>query len=275
MVAMKAKPSHYIIYEALIRVLRPLVRIMLRSGVTYKAFAEVLKGVYVEIAQAEFRIPGRKQTDSRIAVITGLSRKEVSRVGSLDLPYDAPNPVIYNRAARVISGWTLDPDFLDEEGNPKPLMLDEGENNFASLVRLHSGDAPPRAILDELERVDAVAYDEDGKLRLTTRTYIPQLDDLEKISLMGGAVGQLIVTMDHNFWSKDERELRFQRIVSNDKIDPEAATAFHEFAQEQSREFIDKVDGWLMEHEAGKERIQMFSGDLKRVGVGLYYFEEE
>lgn len=272
---MKTKQSHYVIYEALVRVLRPLVRIMLRSGVTYKAFAEVLKGVYVDIASTEFRIPGRKQTDSRIAVITGLSRKEVSRVGALDLPNDAPNPVIYNRAARVISGWTLDPDFLDDEGLPRSLSLDDGDNNFSELVRRHSGDAPPRAILDELERVNAVTYNKDGTLKLLTRAYIPQLDDLEKISLMGGAVGQLIVTMDHNFWSQGEQDLRFQRIVSNDKIDPDAALEFHHFAREQSQQFLETLDAWLTEHQVSRERLQAFSGDLRRVGIGLYYFEEE
>jgi hypothetical protein len=272
---MSVRSSHYILYEALIRMLRPMVRVMLRSGVTYKAFAEVLKGVYVDIAASEFRIPGRKQTDSRIAVITGLSRKEVSRVGALDLPNDAPNPVIYNRAARVITGWTQDPSFLDENGEPRPLSLDEGEYNFPMLVKLHSGDAPARAVLDELERVNAVAYDKDGKLRLATRAYIPFMDDLEKISLMGGAVGQLIGTMDRNFWDPEMREQRFQRIVSNDRIDPAVADQFHDFAKKESQKFLEKLDGWLVEHQANKDRMQFFSGDLRRVGVGLYYFEED
>lgn len=269
------RQSHHVIYEALIRVLKPLVRIMLRSGVTYKAFSEVLKGVYVDIASNEFRIPGRKQTDSRIAVITGLSRKEVSRVGALNLPHDAPNPVVYNRAARVINGWTEDERFLDDQGEPRHLPFDGGENSFSELVRRHSGDAPPRAILDELERVKAVSYNPDGTLKLVTRAYTPQLDDLEKISLMGGAVGQLILTMDHNFWSDDNHDARFQRIVSNDKLDPQAAAEFQEFAREESREFLERLDKWLAEHEVGRQRIQMFSGDLKRVGLGLYYFQED
>lgn len=272
---MNARPSHYVIYEALMRVLKPLVRIMLRSGVTYKAFSEVLKAVYVEIAASEFRIPGRKQTDSRIAVITGLSRKEVSRVSGLKLPQDLPDPVLHNRAARVLKGWVSDPDFLDDRGEPRAIMFDEGEKNFSDLVRSHSGDAPPRAVLDELERVDAVVRNDDGTLKLVARSYVPRLDDLEKINLMGGAVGQLIVTMDHNFWTENERELRFQRVVSNDKLDPDAAVAFHDFAREESRKFLDTLDQWLGEHEASKHRMQMFSGDLQRVGLGLYYFQED
>jgi hypothetical protein len=267
--------SHYVIYEALVRVLKPLVRIMLRCGVTYKAFAEVVKTVYVDIASNEFRIPGRKQTDSRIAVITGLSRKEVSRVGALTLPEDAPDPVLYNRAARVIKGWVTDADFLDEEGAPRALAFDEGDPDFVDLVRRHSGDAPPRAVLDEMERVEAVARNNDGTLRLIKHSYAPRLDDLEKISLMGGAVGQLLVTMDQNQNGREDRDRPYQRIISNDKVDAAAAAEFNAFAREESRKFLEKIDQWLDEHEASRDDIQMFSRDLRRVGLGLYYFQED
>jgi hypothetical protein len=269
------RSSHYVVYEALLRVLKPLVRIMLRSGVTYKAFAEILKAVYVDIASNEFRIPGRKQTDSRIAVITGLSRKEVSRVSDLNLPEDAPDPVTHNRAARVLRGWLTDPNFQREDGEPRNIKFDEGPNNFSNLVRRHSGDAPPRAVLDELERVKAVERRDDGTLKLVAQVYEPKMDDLEKVSMMGGAVGQLISTMDHNFDSDAERDMHFQRVVSNDKLDPEAAAAFNEFAREESRKFVETMDRWLDEHEASKGRMQLFSRDLQRVGVGLYYFQED
>lgn len=272
---MNNRQSYYVIYEALIRVLRPLVRIMLRSGVTYKAFAEVVKAVYVEIASSEFRIPGRKQTDSRIAVITGLSRKEVSRVSGLNLPEDAADPVTYNRAARVINGWQQDPRFVEDDGKPKILTFDKASPNFSELVRSHSGDAPPRAVLDEMERVGAVERQDDGTLHLIKYSYEPPLDDLEKVSLMGGAVGQLILTMDRNSETDEQQDMHFQRIVSNDKLDPEAAAEFNAFAREESRQFLARLDEWLNEHEASKQRIQMFSGDLQRVGLGLYYFHED
>ncbi|HEY9148836.1 MAG TPA: DUF6502 family protein, partial [Gammaproteobacteria bacterium] len=74
---------------ASLRLLRPLVRILLRNGVSYGAFADWVKWVFVDVADKEFALPGRKQTVSRVSVITGLSRKEVSRVQQLEAADDS------------------------------------------------------------------------------------------------------------------------------------------------------------------------------------------
>ena len=89
------------IYAATLRVLRPLVRLLLRYGVPFGAFSELAKGAYVEIAREEFGIPGRKQSDSRVAVLTGLSRKKVHRVSRLERPDDAGMGDRYHRAAAI------------------------------------------------------------------------------------------------------------------------------------------------------------------------------
>ena len=87
---------------ATLRILRPLVRVLLRNGISYKTFADLAKWVYVDVATRDFGLPGRKQSVSRVSVITGLSRKEVSRVQDLPRPDDAAEEERYNRAARVI-----------------------------------------------------------------------------------------------------------------------------------------------------------------------------
>ncbi|HEY6072929.1 MAG TPA: DUF6502 family protein, partial [Anaerolineales bacterium] len=71
---------------AITSLLRPLVRILLRNGIPYGAFADLSKRVYVEIATQEFAIAGRKQSKSRVSILTGLSRKEVLRVKRLPPP---------------------------------------------------------------------------------------------------------------------------------------------------------------------------------------------
>src|SRR5512134_387979 len=60
--------------------LRPVVRLLLRCGVTWKEFAELCKVVYVEVAAADFGRRGRPTNASRIAILTGLGRREVKRV---------------------------------------------------------------------------------------------------------------------------------------------------------------------------------------------------
>ena len=60
--------------------LGPLIRILLRQGISYVEFAEIVKAVYVEVALKDFKVEGRKATRTRVAVMTGLTRKEVKRV---------------------------------------------------------------------------------------------------------------------------------------------------------------------------------------------------
>src|SRR5439155_1870725 len=65
---------------ALERVLRPLFRIVLRNNMSFKASLDIAKHTYVQVAASEFRIPGKKQSVSRIALLSGLTRKEVQRL---------------------------------------------------------------------------------------------------------------------------------------------------------------------------------------------------
>lgn len=68
--------------SALRRVMRPLVRLMLRKGVTYTMFADLLKEVFVDVAHREFRLDGTVPTDSRVSLLTGVHRKDVRRLRS-------------------------------------------------------------------------------------------------------------------------------------------------------------------------------------------------
>jgi len=81
-------PLNKALSAAILRLLRPLVRVLLRNGISYSGFADLAKWVFVDIAAKEFGVPGRKQTDSRISVITGLTRKEVARIKGIDTPDD-------------------------------------------------------------------------------------------------------------------------------------------------------------------------------------------
>src|SRR5258705_2243434 len=189
---------------ALERILRPLFQIVLRNHMSFKAFLDIAKHAYVEVAASEFRIPGKKQSTSRIALLSGLTRKEVQRL--LDVPAandkDSEAGERYNRAARVVAGWVRDTDFSDADGNPKVLALqDSGTGDrasFAELVRRFSGDIPFRAVLDELLRVGVVEIHDDKSIRLKTRAYVPESSDTDKLNILGTDVSDLVSTIDHN-----------------------------------------------------------------------------
>ena len=77
------------ISAAIKRLLYPLVRVLLRQGMPYGAFSDLAKRVYVDVAMQEFGIPGRKQSISRVSIMTGLTRKEVRRIQGLETTDDA------------------------------------------------------------------------------------------------------------------------------------------------------------------------------------------
>ena len=111
-----ADTKNRVLYAAMARILRPLIHILIRNGISYGTFADLAKWLFVDVANREFAIEGRKQTISRVSVITGLNRKEVKRVSELPAPDDQASSERYNRAARVIAGWRRDKAFRSKKG---------------------------------------------------------------------------------------------------------------------------------------------------------------
>ncbi len=257
---------------AVLRVLRPLIRILLRNGVSYGTFSDFAKWVYVDVASKEFGIKGRKQTTSRVSVITGLSRKEVTRVRKLPKPDDSASTERYNRAARVIAAWRRSSDFLDEKGRPATLPITGSGNTFGELVKRFGGDVPVRATLDELARVGAVEQCKDGRVRLLTRAYIPEGSDGDKLNILGTDVGHLISTIDHNL-KPDSIALRFQRKVAYDNLPDDVLPKFRKLSARKAQNLLESLDRWLAQHDRDINPTVKGSG-RNRAGLGAFYFEE-
>ena len=236
----------------------------------FSAFEELAKRAYVEVAMSDFAIPGKKPSISRASILTGLTRKDVQRlVSSADAPGDVSGER-YNRAARVLTGWIRDPDFLGSGGQPRTLEVD-GDAGFSALVRRHSGDVPPRAVLDELLRVGAVVRHPDGRLAPVTRAYVPQQSEAEKLEILGADVAGLIDTIDHNL-QHGTTDPRFQRKVSYQSIAAKHLPAFRELSSAQAQVLLEKLDRWLAEHDdVGPDDAHV---PRARVGLGVYYMEE-
>jgi Family of unknown function (DUF6502) len=269
-----AQPKHLqALSAATLRLLRPLVRILLRNNVSHRTFAELAKLVYAEVANAEFGIPGKKQTISRIAILSGLTRKEVQRL--LAQPTDTESAVEeeYHRAARVITGWVRDPDFGDGKGHPHPLRMEGKRASFGKLVKRYSGDIPVRAMLDELLRVGAVKQLKDGRICLLSRGYIPQKGPVEKLHVLGTDTADLISTIDHNVYQKPSKP-RFQRKVMYDNVSVEAAKEFQVLAAAQGQELLESIDRWLSHRDRDVNPASKGTGRV-RVGLGIFQFEED
>ncbi|HHB93321.1 MAG TPA: hypothetical protein ENK59_08945 [Thioploca sp.] len=252
------------------KLLRPLVRIMLRNGISFGMLSNIIKWVYVDVAIKEFDITNKKQTDSRIAVITGLSRKEVKNVKQMTEPNDVTER--YNRASRVISGWVRDLTFQDGWNEPAILPIEGKGATFTQLVKKYSGDIPTRAILDELFRVKAIKKLEDGRICLIERAYIPTDGEIDKLNILGTDVALLIDTIDHNLICKPEKAF-FQRKVAYDNLPAEAIPELHKLTEKHAQIFLESLDQWLATQD--RDLNPKINGNgRKHAGVGIYFFEE-
>jgi len=268
-----AQPKHLqALSTATLRLLRPLVSILLRNNVSHRTFAELAKLVYVEVANADFGITGKKQTTSRIAILTGLTRKEVQRLLAQPPDTESVSEEEYHRASRVITGWVRDPDFGDGKGHPHPLRMEGKRASFSELVKRYSGDIPVRAMLDELLRGGTVKQLKDGRICLLSRGYIPQKGPVEKLQVLGADTADLIATIDHNVYQRPTKP-RFQRKVMYDNVPAEAAREFRTLAAAQGQELLEAIDRWLSHRDRDVNPASKGTGRV-RVGLGIYHFEE-
>jgi hypothetical protein len=258
-----------VLANAILTLLKPLVRILLRNGVAYGSFAELAKKTYVDVAFEELAPPGKKQTISRVSALTGFSRKEAKRLHELEHSDPHSSEQRYNRSVRVISGWTNDSMFLDKQGQPLELPLDGEQTSFFSLIRKYSGDVTPKSMLAVLVAAGSVEHDGD-RVRLIRRAYVPGSDPGEKLRILGTDAAELISTIDHNLVSRPD-ELRYQRKVSIPCVKADAVPAFQALSAQKAQALLEELDALLGQYETTHEDAE----DCRYVSVGIYFYESE
>lgn len=257
--------------SSMARLLRPLVKLLIQHGITYATFAEVSRRLFVDVAAEDFKLPGKKQSLSRISVLTGINRKDISRLlDKTEKDADALSAE-GNRPAKIIQGWLRDEDYINESGAPKPLHFDGAENSFTELVRRYGGDVTPRAVLDELLRVNAASLDEKNNIYLSSSAYIPQADLEEKFRILGRATNDLYSTLINNL-EQSSPQTHLQRTVAYSNISHEALSQIRLRSKEEGEQFLLQINQWLSQCDQDVNPESLGSGKV-RAGIGIYYFE--
>ena len=252
--------------QALFLLLRPLVKILIRNGVSTNTANELLNATFVSVAEEEFTLPNRKQSDSRISVITGLTRKQVAKYRKMQHVIGDEETQKRNRVERVITGWLRDEDFLDEKSDPLPLPL-TGEVSFTTLVMRYAGDVPVRPVADELLRIGNIAMTENGAFRLTVRGYIPKPQSDSSLNLFGTQTADFLSTWDNNLAAKNRDDLRHQSQVSYNRIPVAQQQEFEQLCYRLGRRALEDLDRWLVAKQAPPG-----TQDTVRLGFGTYQF---
>ncbi len=251
--------------------LSPLVRLLLRHGVSHAEFANWAKQAYVREAQTHFGIDGKAPTVSRIAIVTGINRKEVKRIR--ELPADVDTGVSkHNRAVRVVTGWIQDPDFQTSRGQPSALVYGDPDDSFNLLVKRHGGDVPARAMLDELVRVGTVKLS-DTTVTLLHKGYVPHQSETALLDIFSTSATDLLNTLDFNLHESNAKRRRFQMSVAYDDVTSEGRDAFQQLSTEQAMSLLREMDQHLSQHDRGANPAADGPGK-HRVGLGVYWIED-
>jgi len=244
-----------------------MVRILLRNGMSYGEFDQLARKCFVDVAFDEYSPPGKKQTVSNVAIVTGLNRKEVKKLHELDGDHGSADAKQYNRAVRVLGGWLNDSRYLRKDGAPRDLEY-EGEGSFSELVRQYSGDMPVAAMQKVLTQSGNIRFTEDGGVRLLSHAYLPADDPAEKLAILGADTSQLIETIDYNLTAPEEA-LRFQRKASNPQVAVAAIPEIKQFLKRKGQAFLEEVDLYFSQHEAREDE------HAAELSVSVFYHETE
>jgi hypothetical protein len=254
--------------------LLPVVRFVLRHGVTVSEFEELTKDAYVQVAREDYGIDGRPTNNARVALLTGLSRREVAKIRDrlLDgaLITDESQG---NRISQILTGWHVDPEFSDENGQPKVLPATGSQGSLSSLLKRYAGDLPHGAIRKEMEQRSLIQEQTDGSFRALKRDYVFSDLDPETITRMGVALHDHAATLEHNLNEDRPSAPRFEAMADNVSIKPSTYKAFQRLVEERGLSFLEEMDGWLSKNEI--ETSMDTAAHKVRLGVGVYLIYDE
>lgn len=254
----------------------PLVRILLRNGISFREFAEVIKEVFVAVCARDLAVPGRPPTYARIAIVAGLTRGEVAAVVRDDEMRRKVSESNASRAARLLEAWHSETRFLGPYGFPRDLHIEGSDpaGTFVDLVREFGGGMTPREMLDELLRVNAAKLLESGEVvRVLKRTYIPKDMTPEMVQIFSQAVRRYIETVDFNLSLKDTSRRRFERLVYPD---PGLRVVDIPAYQQELREYLETVIAEIDYKTSNYQRVPDDGSErTMNVGVGIYFYQEE
>jgi hypothetical protein len=245
---------------------------MLRHGLSAYDFSQMSNIAFVQAAQDILREQGKTSSFSRVSTITGLHRHVVSNIvksAAVNRPnLAAKKDYRRNRLARVLTGWFENPEYTDENGQPRVLPFDGKAPSFTGLVQSFSGDIYPTIILDELLRVGAVRVLKDGSLRAIARRYTLGGADSAALQHLGYSVRDLIGTLEHNIAVPADKRW-FEDSVVSIRLDSAAIPLFRQMLRRRGASFLEDVEGWISERETDSESRSV------RAGVMVQMFVEQ
>jgi hypothetical protein len=260
--------------RAVRRLLRPLVRLMMGGGITFPIVADLLRGLFVEVAATELLADTRARTDSRISLLTGVHRKEIRRLREMPRDSDAV-PEVVTVSSQIIARWLGTRAYLDGEGRPRPLprlAKPDSIESFEGLIASVTTDVRPRAVLDDWLSNGIISLDADDVVHLETAAFIPRSGGEEQLFYFARNLHDHVAAAAANI-SATGQPMFLDRSLHYDRLTPEAASRLAVFAREAGIRALLEANRHALELVEG-EVVPEGSAPIRRVNFGVYLYTD-
>ncbi len=254
--------------HALARLLRPLVRLLIRAGITFPVLEDLLRGLYVDVAQNDLLADPKSRTDSRISLLSGVHRKEIRRLRLEPMAADETPPVV-TTTSQIIARWLGSPPWIDAEGQPRALPRGAAEPiGFERLVASVTKDLRPRAVLDTLLADGVVSIDAAQRVRLNQAAFVPQPGQAAQLFYFGRNLADHIAAAAANISAHSAAPF-LDRSVHYDRLPPALAERLEAIARAAAQKMLLEVNRAALEMTDGTDPV---AGPTRRVNLGVYLF---
>lgn len=256
-------PDRRVLIYALSTILSPVIRFCLRHSLKFQDLLECAKACFVKMAKEELESKSQVATDSRLSLITGLNRRNVTNFKDREADWESRKGVV----SKVIGQWQTDKRFLTSKGEPRVLDLGP-DSEFFKLVQAVSKDLSPATVLFELERIRAVRRTSKG-LKLLVEIYVPEGDVIQGLNFLGMDVDGLIGAAEQNLFESPAVP-NLHLAVSYDKIRASEDENIRRWLLKEGNSFLIRMRDYVSQFDQDVNPDAKYKGKFMSVLLGTF-----
>ena len=250
---------------------KPLIRLLIEKGITFPQFRELMKELYVEVADEQFSLDDKKPSDSRIFVLTGIHRKDIKRIRQQNEDENQQITSSASLSGELVARWSSMPEYLDDKGKPSPL-LKSGKGNeagFDQLVSSVNKDVRPRVILEEWLRLNIVRLKDDYVV-LNKSAFVTNKEFKEMAYYLGHNVHDHVASCVNNIL--EENEPMLERSVYYASLTENSVNKLKAIASKKGDDLLQHLN---------KQAIKLYDADkhkddaTHRMRLGVYWYQKQ
>ncbi len=265
--------------DAVQQILQPLAQLMIGHSVQLGAITEMLKKALVDAAVSGAQHASTEMTDSRIAIVTGVHRKDVRR-----LRQEAASPVVSHDytpmmsvGAQVVARWISEQRYLTTHNKARslartPRHAAPGEPDFSSLVAEVSNDVGAKAVLDELLRLGIVKAQADTHVQLHSDAFVPQDGLREQFHFLASNVSDHLATAVHNLKPGRQNGAMLEQSAFSQNLSADDAAELEQTARHLWSQALQQ---FLQKATVAEQRSSQKAQATQRVRMGVYFHQTE